>query len=65
MGDIADLYDYGYWPDDDQPSECRYCGAQIEWVLTDKWRAYTESGKRHLCKPFLATVRSTPQEDFA
>lgn len=65
MGDMADLYDDYWLADDDQPSECRYCRAPIEWVLTDKWRAYTESGKRHLCKPFLDTVRSTPQEDFA
>jgi DNA-directed RNA polymerase subunit RPC12/RpoP len=69
MGDIADMYDYDFDPWDlaeDLPAKCRYCGARIQWKKhDDKWRVYTETGKRHICKPFLKTVRSTPEEDFA
>ena len=36
MGEMADLHDYGYWPDDEAPREstCKYCGARgLWWVL--------------------------------
>lgn len=68
MGDIAELYDWGD-PDlwelrHNAPAKCRYCGARIQWKHDDRWRAYTIGGKHHVCKPFLKTIRPTPEEDF-
>lgn len=52
--------------DYDLPAKCKFCGARIQWQEhDDKWRAYTETGRHHVCKPFLKTVAKTPQEDFA
>lgn len=72
MGDIADMLvdnmvDEGFWfgrlrPN--APAKCKHCGARIQWKQEDRWRAYTIGGKHHVCKPFLKTIRPTPEQDF-
>lgn len=53
MGDIADMYDYGYWPDDDpQEVTCKYCGTPGLWWFPEKRGRYLlkdENGDQHNC----------------
>lgn len=65
MGEMADMHDYGYWPDDDEleceyggsPRSsrpyCKYCGSRaVTWIHTGaRWRLYDEHAKNpHVCK---------------
>lgn len=64
MGDAADLYDDTMDLEDyfelreDAPARCIHCGARLTWKQIDgRWKPHTETGRRHLCKPFLESIR--------
>lgn len=63
MGVSDYFYDYDI---DEDPKDCKYCHREMHWELDmyDRWQAFNPDGSRHLCKEFLKTVRSTPDEDF-
>lgn len=66
MGDMADMYDYGYWPDDLDPPEvaCKFCGKQgLTWDNSrGRWMLINEAGNPHRCNP--ATLRAKVRDEF-
>ena len=54
MGEMADMHDYGYWPDDEEPHSitCKYCGARGLWWFPEKRDRYflkNPDGTQHNC----------------
>jgi hypothetical protein len=66
MGEMADMHDYGYWPDDEEPHEitCKYCGkAGLEWDdSSGRWVLINEVGLPHKCNP--AVLRARVRDEF-
>jgi hypothetical protein len=51
MGEMADMYDYDYDPEDRQP-QCKHCGStDVRWRQQGgKWVLFSlEPGKLHIC----------------
>jgi hypothetical protein len=64
MGEMADMYDYGYWPDDPSEVTCNRCGKTgLSWDdSSGRWVLINEAGLPHKCNP--AMLRAKVRDEF-